>query len=81
VTTIDRAIAMERSRARRIITDPTAPQSLVETAWAALCGWGRHPDARRPQPNLGAAVPSPDWPMSAAVLESGCKPWGDNDAR
>lgn len=63
------AIARVRAEARAAVTDLTLPASRHECAWYVLRG-ARNPKARRDQPNRGAAVPSPNWPMSAVVIDA-----------
>jgi hypothetical protein len=72
------AIARVRAEARAAVTDLSLPATRHQTAWFVLRGARL---ARRNQVNLGAAVASPEWPMSAVVIESGAAPWGANDAR
>jgi hypothetical protein len=73
------AIARVRAEARAAVTDLSLPATRHALAWMVMRG-ARNPKARMNQPNLGAAVASPEWPMSAVVIESGAAPWGANDA-
>lgn len=71
------AIARGRTEARRIICEPGQhSRERLEVAWMALTGAWRNPKCRRQQVNLGAAVPSREWPMSAVVIEAGAQGWG-----
>lgn len=72
------AIHRIRREARAALTDLTLSPSRHEIAWFVLRG-ARNPKCRRNQPNHGAAIPSPEWPMSATVFESGAESWASND--
>lgn len=73
------AIARVRAEARAAVTDLSLPASRHVVAWYVLRG-ARNPKARQGQANMGAAVPSPDWRMSAVVISAGAQSWSCNDA-